>query len=195
MVPFVAVGAGALLSIAACSGGAAGGGGTTGGNGGNGGAAGGQSANVDYRVCVTLDSLTSATVYRVDRSAMTCTFMLFTQDAASSPSGAFSGDWHLMTAEISGDVAACDAQQMPSNAVVASSASGTFMLGAVDPGMDMLLARDAAPPPGGVAIPVADLDVTLTFPASADFPPAEHAVATGCFVSCLPASVPNACGT
>jgi len=135
--------------------------------------------NVDYGVC----SMTSTTLFRIDRTAMTCTFVVLAPAKATCAFGvAGGGDWCLSMAGVSKDVAACDAVQIPANAVAATAAAGSFTTRVEDPAG-----------PGGVAVDLADFDLTLTFPASADLPAAEHLVGTSCVVACVRPT--SSCGT
>jgi hypothetical protein len=154
--------------------GGGGGGGMTGGSGGAGAGggpgAGGAGGNVDYRVCDLATDLPRIDVFRVDRVAGTCTAFLFVQGLSTCVNTVSSDGWCLMSAGISRDVATCDAMQAPATALQADLFSGTFRVRTIS---------------AGAAVELVDIDITLQFPASADYPSTEHAVGTDCFVSCL----------
>jgi hypothetical protein len=129
-----------------------------------------QTPSASYAICST----GATTIYRVDPEAMTCTFVVLTPSAASCPSGVMISDRCFMSAGISSDVAVCDALQIPATALIANSVSGTFTTHVEDPAG-----------PGGIAIELAEFDLTLTFPAnSAHFPASQHLVGTRCLVAC-----------
>ena len=136
------------------------------------------SDNINYGIC----DMTSTTIFRIDRAAMTCTFVVLAPAGTSCPSGVMISDRCFSMAGVSTDVASCDALQIPTDAVPATAATGTFRSYATDPAG-----------PGGVAIEVADFDLTLTFPADAGAPTSDHFVGSSCLVACLrPVGV---CGT
>jgi hypothetical protein len=152
------------------------GGGSTAGSGGQGGM--GPGGNVNYGIC----SMTSTTLFRIERDAMTCTFLVLAPAAdASCASGVMISDWCLTGAGISKEVAACDALQMPSAAVAATTVAGTFRTHVEDPA------------PRGAAVNLADFDLTLSFPVTTDLAAGEHLVGANCLVACLKPT--SACGT
>ena len=131
----------------------------------------GQTSSALYAICSTE---AATTLYRVDRDAMTCTFIVLTPSTPSCASGVMISDLCFASAGISKDVAACDAGQIPSSAVIANSVSGTFTTHVEDPAGQ-----------GGVAIDLAAFDLALTFPPnSANLPTTQHLVGTRCVVGC-----------
>ena len=132
----------------------------------------GQISSASYAICSTE---AATTLYRVDREAMTCTFVVLTPSTPSCPSGDMISNLCFASAGISKDVAACDTLQIPSSAVTATSVSGTFTTHVEDPAG-----------PGGIAIDLAEFDLALTFPPiSADLPTTQHLVGTRCVVACV----------
>jgi hypothetical protein len=127
-------------------------------------------ADIHYGIC----ELTDTTIFRIDRTATTCTFVVLAPAGASCPSGAMISDRCFSMAGFSTDVAACDALQIPAGAVGATGAAGTFTTRVTDPAG-----------PGGAAIELADFDLTLTFPADAGVPTSDHFAGSGCLVACL----------
>jgi hypothetical protein len=131
----------------------------------------GKTSSASYAICSTEGA---TTLYRVDREAMTCTFIVLTPSTPSCASGSMISNLCLASAGISKDVAACDALQIPSSAVNATSVSGTFTTHPEDPAG-----------PGGIAVELAAFDLALTFPPnSADLPTTQHLVGTRCPVAC-----------
>jgi len=98
--------------------------------------------SIDYTGCDLGSDLERIAVFRVDRTAATCIYMLFarTGSLCSNTKGLQSGDWCL-NASLSQDVASCDQHKAPSNAVNASSMAGsfTFAAGNLTYGMDVTL--------------------------------------------------------
>jgi hypothetical protein len=130
----------------------------------------GQTSSASYAIC-SADGAT--TLYRIDRDAMTCTFVVLTPSTPSCPSGVMISNLCFDSAGISKDVAACDALEISTSAVIATSASGTFTTHVEDPA-------------GGVAIGLAEFDLALTFPPnSSDLPTSQHLVGTRCLVACV----------
>jgi len=130
----------------------------------------GQTSSASYAICST-DGAT--TLYRVDPDAMTCTFIVLTPSTSSCPSGVMISNLCFNSAGISKEVAACDALEIPTDAVIATSVSGTFMTHPEDPAG-----------PGGIAIELAAFDLALTFPPnSASLPTTQHLVGTRCVVA------------
>ena len=130
----------------------------------------GQTSSASYGIC---SANAATTLYRVDRDATICTFVVLTPSTPSCASGVM----------ISKDVAACDALQIPSDAVIATSVSGTFTTHVEDPAG-----------PGGIAINLAAFDLALTFPPnSADLPTTQHLVGSRCVMACSRPT--SACGS
>jgi hypothetical protein len=136
------------------------------------------SENINYGIC----DMTSTTIFRIDRAAMTCTFVVLAPAGASCASGTMISGRCFLMAGFSTDVASCDALQIPGDAVAATAAAGTFRTYVTDPGMT-----------GGIAVDLADFDLTLSFPADAGVPTSDHFAGSGCLVACLRPT--SACGT
>jgi hypothetical protein len=129
-----------------------------------------QTPTASYAIC----SDGATTLYRVDSESMTCTFVVLVPVGGSCPSSVMIGDQCFTSAGMSKDVAACDALQIPTTGVMASSASGTFTTRVEDPAGG-----------GHVAVELAEFDLTLTFfPSDAGFPTSQHLVGTKCPVAC-----------
>lgn len=140
----------------------------------------GQTSSASYGIC---SANAATTLYRVDRDATICTFVVLTPSTPSCASGVMISNLCFASAGISKDVAACDALQIPSDAVIATSVSGTFTTHVEDPAG-----------PGGIAINLAAFDLALTFPPnSADLPTTQHLVGSRCVVACSRPT--SACGS
>jgi hypothetical protein len=148
------------------SGGAAGSG--TGGRSGTGGG-GGTSGGVEYSACPLTGGIGRIVIYRIDRTALTCTQIGIQEGTAGCSLGLVSGVWCLARAVVSADVAACESRQNPTGPVAATAVTGTF----------------SVTTSGGSGIRV-DLDVSLQFPAGGTLPETVQAQVASCNADCAP---------
>jgi hypothetical protein len=158
-------GTGGAGGTAGSGGGGAGGAGGRGGAGGTGGA----SANVEYQAC---PSDSRVVVYRSDLTARTCTVLTFQMTFPCI--NVISGGWCLGQAVVSPNVAACDNRTIPTGAVAATGASGTFSIAT------------------GVSGTIVNIDISLQFPASGTLPQTVQAQVATCYADCRPrCNIPN----
>jgi hypothetical protein len=150
--------------VAGGEGGATAGQGGSSGIGGDGGV-GGASQAVESRACLVIGGVTRILVYRLDRAASACVALTFHEETDFCPLGLTNNGWCLRTAEIHGDIAACESLQVKQGEF-ATSATGSFNI----------LPADATPTLG--------FDLMLEFEASGAAPLSVHTEVTGCRASC-----------
>lgn len=135
-----------------------------GGSAGDGGAGGGAEVSVEYRSCERGAAVTRLEIYRIDRSQGTCTYVVVQQGQINCLEGLKSGGWCVIGAAISDDVEACEAVEMPSNALEATAGEGTFTI---------------STQPLAISI-----DVRFDFPASNGLPESVSVEADDCVADC-----------
>ncbi|HKO49881.1 MAG TPA: hypothetical protein VJV79_19255 [Polyangiaceae bacterium] len=138
--------------------------GAAGGAGASGGAsAGGSSGGLQFLACLVPTAIDRIRVQRIDAAAGHCTTLVL-QDAPTCHLGLSSGGWCLSDANVSADVAACLAHQLPAVSVAATAVTGTFSVAT-----------------GGASV---STDLQLTFPASGNLPSSVNMQVESCKPNC-----------
>jgi len=161
--------AGTAGAISAGSGGAtgnAGNGGSAGTVHGGGGTTAGGAGNLEYRGCEPGGAVTRITLYRIDRTAQTCTEIVIQQGGGGCALGVTSGGFCLSRASVSSSVSACEMLMPATGAVDATAATGTFTVSTQ----------------GSLRVTI---DATLQFPGGGSLPTTVQAQATSCAADCM----------
>lgn len=135
------------------------------GGGGAGAGGGGTQEQVEYRSCESTTAINRVSLYRIDRSLGTCTFVEFQQAAINCLDDLKSGGWCVSGAIVSDDVETCEDMKRPGEGVQATGGDGTFSIGSQ---------------PATVTA-----DLTLEFPSSGDLPESVSIQVTNCLADCL----------
>jgi len=120
---------------------------------------------VEFRGCDTSGAVSRINVYRIDRSNLTCAVVAIQENIGPCQSPGFlSGGWCLQRAYETTNVAACEARQNVSDALQATTITGTFT----------------------VTGTVVDIDVVLGFPSDGGLPQSVAFQAMDCRANCAP---------
>lgn len=128
----------------------------------NAGSGGGDPGSIEYRACELATAVDRIVVFRIDEAAGTCTRVVLL-GGSSCNLGVAAGGWCLEQAQLSADVAACKTHMVPADPKLASSATGTI----------------------SVSGSVAELDVTLEFPAGGGLPSSVSVAVSDCTADCM----------